>query len=436
MNTEPLIFAGISDLSGHFRGKAFPAAELSERLAKGMGYTGTNIMLSAFGPALDSPYGTLGDLALVPDPTTRVEVDFPEGGAERFYICDIVTAEGAPWACCPRTFLRRGLAALAAETGLELVAAFEQEFVLPKAAAEGGTTYGYDLFRKRRVFGEALTAAMRAAGMRPDSFLPEYGPGQFEVTSSPVPGLRAADEAVILRELVRGIAHRMGETVTLSPVVALDQIGSGTHIHFSLRGADGAPALPDSGRPWGLSLVGEGFVAGIVHYLPAMAALTAPSIPSYYRLRPDRWAPTWNNLGIRDRSAAVRICPVFGLADEPAASQFNVEFRVTDATASPYMALGAIVHAGLEGLRQGLTLPAPFASGFGAASAEEKAAAGWRHLPQGLGEALELMAASPAVLGWLGPELAQAYLRLRRSEIAHVAGEDEATICARYAAAY
>lgn len=433
---EPLVFAGICDLSGHFRGKAFPACETPVRLAKGVGYTGTNIMMTAFGPALDTPYGTEGDLALVPDPSTAVDVAVAEGGAARFYLCDVVTAEGEPWACCPRTFLRRGLERLRAETGLELVAAFEQEFVLPAAAAAGGTTYGYDSFRRRRVFGETLTAALRAAGLAPDSFLPEYGPGQFEVTVAPTAGVRAADEAVILRELVRGVALRMGEPVTLSPVVALDQIGSGTHIHFSLRDAAGAPVLYDPAAPWGLGDVGAAFVAGIVAHLPDMVALTAPSIASYYRLRPNRWAPTWSNLAVRDRGAAVRVCPIFGRAEEAAASQFNVEFRVTDATASPYMALGALVHAGLDGIRAGLRLPAPFAHGFAAASDAEKRAAGWRPLPQSLGEAVDALAASPAVTGWLGAELAEAYVRLRRSELAFTEGEDEAAIVARYARAY
>jgi len=81
-----------------------------------------------------------------------------------------------------------------------------------------------------------------------------------------------------------------------------------------------------------------------------VTAITAPSAASYFRLRPNRWAPTWANLGLQDRGASLRVCPIFG---EPAAEHFNLEYRVADATASPYLALGAVVWAGLDGIRQG-----------------------------------------------------------------------------------
>src|SRR5262247_3591303 len=123
MESEDVIFVGTSDLSGHVRGKAFPAADLESRLRKGMGYTGANIMMSAFGPIYDNPFGTVGDLTLIPDPTTKVDVTFAGFAPERFYLADICTAEGAPWSCCPRNFLRRALDDLRREAGLELVAA-------------------------------------------------------------------------------------------------------------------------------------------------------------------------------------------------------------------------------------------------------------------------------------------------------------------------
>ena len=90
---------------------------------------------------------------------------------------------------------------------------------------------------------------------------------------------------------------------------------------------------------------------GMLHHLPALCAVTAPSAASYFRLRPNRWAPTTADLGVQDRGSAVRICPVYATAAASVARQFNVEFRVADATASPYLALGALVHAGLDGLR-------------------------------------------------------------------------------------
>src|SRR5262249_45731890 len=158
----------------------------------------------------------------------------------------------------------------------------------------------------------------------PDSFLPEYGSRQFEVTVTPKPALRAADEAVIVREMARAVAHRLGQRVILAPMVDVNAVGSGTHVHFSLWDRAGRPVLHAPKRPHGLSAVGEHFVAGIQRHLLALTAVTAPSVASYLRLRPNRWAPTWTNVGYRDRGASLRICPIFPTANEDASHQFNV----------------------------------------------------------------------------------------------------------------
>jgi glutamine synthetase len=436
MEKEDLIFVGTCDLSGHLRGKAFPARDLEARLRKGMGYTGANIMMSAFGPIYDNPFGTVGDLTLIPDPTTKVDVAFEGFAPERFLIADIRTPAGEPWSCCPRDFLRRGLEALRGEGGLELFSAFEQELVYTGVDARPGTTYGYDSFRHQGQFGEAFIAAIRRAGVTPDSFLPEYAPRQFEVTVAPTAGVRAADEAVIVREMARAVAFRLGHRVMLTPVVDIGGVGNGTHIHFSLRDSGGRPAMHDTSRPYGLSAAAEPFVAGILHHLPVLTALTAPSIMSYFRLRPNRWAPVWANLAERDRGAALRISPVFETAIEDAAHQFNAEFRVCDATSSPYMALGAIAHAGVDGIRKGMRLSEPPTKTVWDMTEAERQAAGLVNLPGSLAEALERLEASEPARGWLGPELFDAYLRLRRSELAAVKGESDEAVCARYRAAY
>ena len=126
MQREPLVFVGTCDLAGLVRGKGFPAAELPTRLRKGVGFTHSNIMMSPFGPIYETPFGTGGDLMLVPDPSTKVEVEFDEGVAERFYLGDLLNTDETHWECCPRNFLRRALAVLEKETGLALLAAFEQ----------------------------------------------------------------------------------------------------------------------------------------------------------------------------------------------------------------------------------------------------------------------------------------------------------------------
>jgi len=436
MEKEDVIFVGTCDIAGHLRGKAFPAVDLESRLRKGMGYTGANIMMSAFGPIYDNPFGTVGDLTLIPDPSAKVDVEFTGFAPERFYLADICTPDGKPWSCCPRSFLRRAVENLQRETGLQVVSAFEQEFVYTGVDARPGTTYGYDAYRHQGVFGEAFVSAIRRAGVTPDSFLPEYAPRQYEVTVAPKIGVRAADEAVIVREMARAVAFRLGHRVILAPVVDLNGVGNGTHIHFSLRDVAGQPVMHDPSRPYGLSEAAEPFVAGILHHLPALAALTAPSIVSYLRLRPNRWAPVWTNLAERDRGASLRVCAIFETALEDAARQFNVEYRVSDATASPYMALGAIVHAGLEGIRNGMRLGAPPATSIWDMTEQERQACGAIALPVSLEQALERLKADEVVCGWLGSEFLEVYLRLKMSEIAAVKGQSDEAICSRYAAAY
>ncbi len=302
MKREPLVFVGTCDLAGLVRGKGFPAAELAVRLRRGIGLTHSNIMMSPFGPIYDTPFGTAGDLMLVPDTNARVEVEFDEySAAERFYLGDLMTTDEQHWECCPRHFLRRALFALhqtSRQTGINLLAAFEQEFVYTGVEDRPGATYALDAYRRQGLFAEHFIAALREAGLNPDSFLPEYGSRQYEVTIHPTRGLRAADEAVIQREIARAVAYRLGYRAVFAPILDPGGVGNGTHIHFSLRDGGDHPLFYDPGRPYRLTLLGEHFVAGVLHHLPALTAITAPSPVSYYRLRPNRWAPTWANIAV------------------------------------------------------------------------------------------------------------------------------------------
>jgi glutamine synthetase len=420
MEREQIVFVGTSDLSGHFRGKSFPASDLPARLQRGVGLAPSNIFLSAFGPIQVTIFGTTGEVFLIPDPATRVCVRFDGSTTEYFFLGDIKTVEGAPWEFCPRHILRRALDRLKRETGLRLFATFEQEFIYSGVAAQPSQPYELDAYRRQGLFGEALLAAMRQVGVIPDSFLSEYGPRQYEVTCAPAVGLRAADDAVITRELAQGVAFRLGQRVSFTPIPEPNATTSGTHIHWSFLDQDGQPVLYDPQRHWQLSLLGHQFIAGIQHHLPALCAVTAPSVPSYYRLRPGGWAPAHADVGPLDRGAALRICPAPGSDDAQRARQFNVEFRVADATASPYLVLAMLVQAGLDGIRQ----------------QREIDTVSPRALPPSLAEALKLLEASEPAAEWLGAEVLSAYLLFKRAEIKSLEHLDESEICHRYAEVY
>ncbi|HEV2303080.1 MAG TPA: glutamine synthetase family protein [Stellaceae bacterium] len=424
MIREELIFVATCDISGHVRGKGFPARELPARLDKGVGWTGSNLMMSPAGPIWDTPFGTAGDLMIVPDRAAEVRVDFADGSAvEHFFLGDLRLTDGAPWECCPREFLRRAVTELDAAAGLDLLAAFEQEFFYTGTDDRPGDAYALGAFRRQGSFGEVFTAALRAAGVLPDSFLAEYGPRQFEVTVAPQPALEAADHAVVTREMGRAAAHRLGHRVTFSPKPDPEAVGNGVHIHMSFTDKAGRPATHDPEGLLGLSKPAQQFFAGVLDHLPAIAAVTAPSPVSYLRLVPNAWAPTLIDILVQDRGASLRICPVFAAAaPEARARQFNVEFRVCDAAASPYLALGAVIFAGADGIRRGLALPPP---------------EGERPLlPRSLGEALDRLAASPAAPRWFGAVHLDAYLRFKRVELEKVARLAPAELCRHYAAIY
>ena len=425
LDPEPLAFIGTSDLAGLLRGKSIPWAELERRMDRGVGIATSNLMLSPFGPILHTPFGTAGDLMLVPDPATRASIPAADGPDITLLLGDFLETDGAPWECCPRYFLRRALAALHAEFGLTLLSTFEQELVYTGVGERPGSPYTLEALRRQGAFGGTLLAAMRETGFAPDSFLAEYGPRQYEVTAGPAQGVKAADQAVVVRELARAIAARLGHRAVLAPMPQPDGVGSGTHIHWSLLDAYGRPATYDEAGEHGLSAEAEHMVAGMLHHLPALVAVTAPSAASYYRLRPNRWAPTAVDLGVQDRGSALRICPVYATAEDPAAAQFNVEFRVADAAASPYLALGAIVWAGLDGLRRRRRLAGLRQDGLRQAA-----------LPASLAEALGQFEESVAVAEWFGPLFREVYLRFKRAELQALEGADEAAICARYAAIY
>jgi glutamine synthetase len=424
MIREELIFVATCDISGHVRGKGFAARELPARLRKGVGWTGSNLMMAPQGPIWDTPFGTAGDFMIVPDPAAEVRVDFADGSAvEHFFLGDICNTDGTPWECCPRDFLRRAVRELEAEAGLRVLAGFEQEFTYDGTTERPGNAYALGAFRQQGLFGEVLMAALRAAGVGLDTFLAEYGARQFEVTAAPAPALTAADHAVITREMARATAFRLGHRVSFSPKPDPEGVGKGVHIHFSLWDAAGRPITYGPGDALDLSPQARHFCAGVLHHMPAICAVTAPSPVSYLRLVPNRWAPTMIDLVRQDRGACLRICPVFAATDpDETARQFHLEFRTADAAASPYLALGALLFAGADGIRRELSLPA---SGTPP-----------QPLPRSLTEALDGLAASAAAQRWFGPTHRDAYLRFKRVEAEKTAGLSEAELCAQYFEVY
>jgi len=437
MKREPLIIAATSDIAGKVRGKSFPASQLDKRLKSGIGWTPTNVQITCFDSIADSPYGALGDLVLIPDLTTYTELDFEDGLAvERFVLGNIYETDGSSWECCTRSILRAALERLEAVANLTLYGAFEHEFHLVAADSPQGNAYTASGFRAQREFAEILVAAIKQAGLRPDTFMKEYGINQYEVTIGPVSGLAISDHATILRELVRICAERLRLIPSFTPLRDPADVGNGVHIHMSLRDNEENAVTYDPRSRYGLSRIAGQFIAGILKYLDSIAALTAPSVISYNRLVPHRWSSAFNNLGFRDREAAIRICPVHRLSDVALRDQFNFEFRAADAAASPYLALAAIVHAGTQGIEEELDCPAVTEEDLSLLSESALRNRNIVRLPQTLEAALEIFAGNKTVTGWFPPAFADIYIKHKQGEMAYLSKMTESEIYAAYGSTY
>ena len=437
MINNPLVFAATSDFAGKVRGKSFPLADLTKRSNKGVGWTPTNVQITCFDRIAETPFGSLGDLLLVPDPSTLVDIDYGGDSApDRFVLGDILELDGTPWNYCTRSILKQALARLEKVGGVKLVAAFEHEFQLDAETPTFGEAFTYAGFQSQRQLGETLVGALNEAGMSSDTFMNEYGPDQFEVTVDPADALRAADSAVALREITRSVAKRFGEHASFTPIKGPENIGNGVHIHMSFTDPSGAPATYDADRPGGMSKVTGAFVAGVLKYLDSIIALTAPSDVSYLRLTPHRWSAAYNNLGLRDREASLRICPTSAQDEAGIARQYNFEFRAADAAASPYLALAAIVNAGIQGLEEELLPPSITQEYLSLLSVEKLTARGYVRLPKTLPDALARFETNETVRAWFPDGFAQVYLAHKQGELDYLEGMTEKERCAAYASVY
>ena len=437
MSSGELIALVCCDLGAIVRGRSVFASELDEHLRTGIGWVPANHALTPLGPVAEpNPFGSTGDLRLLPDADTRVRVGGDdEHGVLELMLCDIVETDGRPWECCPRTFLREALRELERELGAHVRASFEHEFQL---LLDAPPALPFTLEGQRRVepFATLVMGALVEAGVEPERFFAEYAPHQFEIPVAPTDGLAGADRAVVFREVVRELARRQGLRASFVPLLDPEQAGNGVHIHLNLVDAAGEPLLYDAERPACLSELGERFAAGVLAHARALSALTAPSPVSGARLQPHRWSAGAVCLAQRNREALLRIPPLVTLAGADPADQLRIEYRGADASANPHLALAAIVRAGLDGVRRRLPAPPLLECDPAQLDAEQAERFGVSALPTTLEQSLQALADDEIVRGWMTPLLYEAYVGVKRAEVDASADLELAEVCQRYAAIY
>jgi glutamine synthetase len=412
--------------------KTVPLRRFREAVRYGIGLSPVFTVFLVDDQITSSPHigGPTGDTRLMPDPSAAVPLAASPGWA--LAPVDQRDQEGKPYPGCARTFARTMLDRLAAR-GLELGGSFEVEFFLGRRStdgvepepdptpAHGGPAYGAIVLSDVEPFATELIRACEAQGTGVMQFHPEYSRGQLELSVPHRRGIAVADTNLVVRHTVRAVARARGFAASFAPVVYAGLVGNGAHLHLSLWNRAGRNVFHGGRGPEGMTRQAEAFTAGILDAMPALTAVTCPSVVSYERLQPHRWSGPWACWGRENREAALRF--VTGMVGSRAQAA-NLEVKAMDSAGNPYLVLGSIVAAGIDGLDRELTLPEPVTDDPASISVARRRSLGIRQLPSSLGAAIRELEKSSVVREAMGEVLFEAFLATRRGERDTFEGRD------------
>jgi len=323
--------------------------------------------------------------------------------------------DGTPVPACCRGTLGRIEAALT-EAGFEAAIGHEIEFLV--VGPDGGrlpaalwAQYGLVGVLEHEAFVRDVNAAATAAGVGIEQLHPEYGANQFEISLSPLAPVAAADQLALTRLIIGRAARRHGLRVSLSPAPFAGSVGSGAHQHFSLIAPEG-PLFSDGTGQAGMTAAGESAVAGVISGLPEAQGILCGSIVSGLRMRPGNWAGAYACWGTENREAAVRF--VKGGPGSPRGG--NVEVKIVDPSANPYLASAAILGLALDGVKRQAALPQEITIDPAKLSDSERDNARIVRLPEAQAEAIAALDGSALLRGILGDQVVDMVVAVRRLE--------------------
>jgi glutamine synthetase len=417
------------DNAGVTRVKAVPQDRLPAAAAWGVGMSPVFDVFVLDDSITTSRYigGPVGDLRLHPDLDRLTVLAAQPGWA--WAPVDRWTQEGEPYIACQRTFARR-MVARASEAGLDLRCAFEVEWVVaepggpddPLVPAGRGPAYGMTRLVAVSDYARDLLDALAAQGVAVDQFHPEYAPGQLELSVAAADPVTAADTLVLVRQTIRAVTARHGLRVSFAPAVVAGQVGNGGHLHFSVW-SGGHNLLAGGDGPYGMTAQGESILAGLLDRLHALVGVTAPSVPSYLRLVPQRWAGAYQCWGRENREAALRfVTGVTGTRDTAA----NAEIKACDPAANPYLTVGALCAVVADAADRGLRLPPEVPVDPASLPAADQPP----RLPDSLPTAIGHLERDELLRSAMGDELFEAFLAVRRAEVELFAGREPEDVVA------
>ncbi|MCV7153539.1 glutamine synthetase family protein [Mycolicibacterium pyrenivorans] len=323
--------------------------------------------------------------------------------------------DGSPALHCSRGALSRVQAKLS-DAGIEAQIGHEMEFVLVGPCGERlpshlWAQYGLAGVLEFEGFVRDVTDAANASGVAIEQLHPEYGANQFEISLAPLQPVAAADQLIMMRIIVGRVARRYGMRASLSPVPFAGSVGSGAHQHFSLTRGQ-TPLFSGGEEPGGMTAEGAAAVAGVLAGLEQAQGVLCGSILSGLRMQPGSWSGAYTCWGTENREASVRFLPA-GPANPRGG---NVEVKVIDPSANPYLASAAILGLALDGIDRGLAVPGQVTVDPSSLSETERDEAGIGLLTPDQSEAIDALDGSPLLRAVLGDEVVDAVVAVRRYE--------------------
>ncbi|HTU39022.1 MAG TPA: type III glutamate--ammonia ligase [Acidimicrobiales bacterium] len=413
------LFAMFVDMHGKPCAKMVPVSAIEGLLADGAGFAGF-----AAGPMGQTPASP--DILAMPDLSSYMPAPWQPGLG--IIQCDPYVL-GEPWPYAPRVILRRQVERLA-QAGYFMGVGAEAEYFLVRRSPDGGISVAdpmdqakapcYDARALTRMFDHLTTVSrhMNTLGWSNYANDHEDANGQFEQNFRYADPLTTADRVIVFRYMVHTLAAQAGMLATFMPKPFTNLTGNGLHMHLSLWSEAGEELFADDedGRGLGLSSLGYSFIGGLLEHAEALAAVACPTVNSYKRLAAPApnsgaaWSPSYVTYGGNDRTHMLRV-PESG----------RVEDRCIDGSANPYLAMSALIAAGLDGIDREIDPGDPCELNLLTLSPLEAPTHGLRSMPMTLWDALDHLEIDEALRAGLGKtpdcDYVDYFIRIKRDEV-------------------
>ncbi|MEW5810561.1 MAG: glutamine synthetase family protein [Actinomycetota bacterium] len=414
-----VVAGSVTDLAGVTRAKYVPVSRLDAFTRSGMGVSPSwSVFCVDSGIAFTPTIGVAGDLRIRIDTNDLRVVENGVAWAPGV----LTDQQGHPAPLCTRTRLALAESA-AADRGLQVRMGAELECTMLSDDAGPATTepwspYGIRTSLDRSAFLVDLAGSAQRAGLSVEQLHTEYGHDQLEMSLAPDTPVAAADAVIAARIVLSRVAARHGLRISFSPVPFDGAAGNGAHLHLSLSDREG-PLLSGGTGPHGLRAGGQHAIAGVLDTLPDLIGVYAGSVVSPLRLKPGNWAGATACWGLENREAAVRF--VAATPGNPHGA--NIELKLIDPSANPYLAAAAFLGSALRGIERTLALPEEIPENPAQSTIET------RPLPLAQRDALDVMESSQVAAELLSSDVVDALLAVRRYEQKTYGDQPPAQIC-------